>query len=172
VSVSVTFTADTIEQIRSDIADFIFDGAPTAEPRTLSEIVSALPGTESNVDAPKKRGRPKKAEAPAATSVQNQVAAASPPPAPPAAPATAPAASAPIPAATGAASPGDVPVSGPQIAPAAAGITYDQVFNQIKVFNDKHGMEKARAKLLEFGVGMVRQLKPEQYAEAMAKFAA
>jgi hypothetical protein len=166
VGITITISGDRLADVRGSLEDLMNGGFVSIDAPDYETQDTDAP------QAPKKRGRPKKAEAPAATSVQNQVAAASPPPAPPAAPTTAPAASAPIPAATGAASPGDVPVSGPQIAPAAAGITYDQVFNQIKVFNDKHGMEKARAKLLEFGVGMVRQLKPEQYAEAMAKFAA
>lgn len=153
MSVSVTFTADTAEQIRSEMFDF------------LGEQQTELPRTESNEAPAARRGRKPKAGAPAAPSVQTQ-AAPLPPSVAPAAPANAPLAPAPIPVAGP-----PFPAPSTEGAVPATGITYDQVFAQIKAYNDKHGMEKARALLVEFGVGMVRQLKPEQYAQVMQKFA-
>lgn len=166
--ISITITADNVAQVIGSMEDFLNGGnAEISAP----DFETSDPPAPRPFPVGKRRGRKPKAAATAAG--DPQAAAAAILPAPLRAPAPAAAApSAPAPATAGPAAtspptpPAGVPLDASAVAPGGA------VFLAVKAFNDKHGMEKARALLLEFGCGMVRQIKPEQYAAVIAKCAA
>ena len=165
MGISITITGDKLVNVIGDMQDFIDGGH-------LDVQGADFETNETEQPAPaKRRGRKPKAAAPAAE--QSQARAAHLPALPVATPAPAAAApsAAPTQIATGSAD------AASNAAPAASTLGPDAVapggvvFNAVKAYNDKHGMEKARALLMEFGCGMVRQIKPEQYSAVIAKCA-
>ena len=144
MGISITITGDKLVNVIGDMEDFINGGHV--------DLSGADFETETELPVPaRRRGRKPKAAAPAA--VVPQVVTAAPLPA-------SPGSTAPV-----AAAPDTLALDASAVAPGGA------VFLAVKAYNDKHGMEKARALLLEFGCGMVRQIKPEQYAAVIAKCA-
>ena len=173
MGIQVTITGDNFASIKGDMQDFV-DGGYLDISGADFDATEVSPN-ELPAPAKQRRGRKTKAAAPAAGTSQTGASATLLPASPVASPApaaAAPLAAAPTQIATGSAD------AASNAAPAASTLGPDAVapggivFNAVKAFNDKHGMEKARALLLEFGCGMVRQIKPEQYAAVIAKCAA
>lgn len=169
MGIQVIITGDNFASIKGDMQDFVDGGYLDVSGADFEGQEPQISTTEIPFPAaPKqKRGRKTKAAAPVNGAVQDAKA-----PTLPASPAT--------PAYPAAAAPQTVAPAtdaGTSTAPAAAPLGPDAVapggavFNAVKAYNDKYGMEKARALLLEFGCGMVRQIKPEQYAAVIAKCA-
>lgn len=174
MGIQVIITGDNFASIKGDMQDFVDGGYLDVSGADFEGQEPQISTTEIPFPAaPKqKRTRKTKAAAPAAVSTQTSAPTLPAPSVSSALPAAAaPSAAAPTPSSNGADGSASVPNAAPAplgpdaVAPGGA------VFNAVKAYNDKHGMEKARALLLEFGCGMVRQIKPEQYAAVIAKCA-
>lgn len=189
MGIQVIITGDNFASIKGDMQDFVDGGYLDVQGADFEAQDPQISTTEIPFPAAPKQKRTRKTKAAAPAAVSTQTSAPTLPA--PSASSALPAAAAPIKAVPPQnkdqdSGPGftpplnkagreakaehdatvmTVPLDISAVAPGGA------VFNAVKAYNDKHGMEKARALLLEFGCGMVRQIKPEQYAAVIAKCA-
>lgn len=171
MSIRITFEGNTAYELHSNIFKFMgvqnpADIAPDAQPvpALLEQPATAKRGRKPKAAAPEttSAGQPNAGSGGAAT-LDSAPTAAAPNPAPASSQGVAReiTQSSPV-VATGA----GTPLGPDAVAPGGA------VFLAVKAFNDKHGMEKARELLAKFGAGMVRQIKPADYAAVIAACAA
>lgn len=137
--IRITFEGVTMADLHAAILNYLSIVATDCDPPLPAPVA------QPEQPVPAKRGRKPNAAAPETKPTQDK---ATPEPA---AVATAPVAAAP-----------NVELGPDAVAPDGA------VFLAVKAYNDKHGMEKARALLAKFGAGMVRQIKPADYQAVIA----
>lgn len=166
MGVQLIISGDNFASIKGDMEDFLDGGFLDVQG---ADVVPDPDTPELPAPAKQRRGRKPKAAAPGDTVAKQDAQAAH---LPAATAATSPAAAAPqavlqptIHAGSPTASAAAAPLGPEAVTPGGV------VFNAVKAYNDKFGMEKARDLLLTFGAGMVRQIKPADYERAIAAFA-